>query len=206
MSARGYTIVELMMALTILAIGVSGIIAMEKITVVANRDAKSLALASHIAEAWQEQLAADASQWNHPSEKQHQRDLDTDTTWLRDVDSSPGQWIRPKWSNRLYFGAAFDGMGNPISEGGGGNGGGSTNLAQAQFCTNIRLSWLYPDTAGNGLIRTEVRVFWVRGGMGGTVNGKSVCDPGTSTTSIGKAATRYHFVYQTTAVKQQTAS
>ena len=55
--ARGYTMVELMMALGILAIGVSGIIAMHKVTVAANQHAKNLAVASHIAQAWQEQLA-----------------------------------------------------------------------------------------------------------------------------------------------------
>lgn len=207
MNARGYTVVELMMALTILAIGISGIIAMEKVTVAANQHAKSLALASHIAEAWQEQLAADASQWNHPSEKQGKRDLDTDTTWLRLVDSNPGQWMRPTWSDARQFGAAFDALGNPISESGGGGGGASATLTQAVFCTNIRLSWLYPDTAGNGLIRAEVRVFWVRGGMGGTVDGNDVCNASTNPTDISKAqaVTHYHFVYQTAAVKQQTA-
>lgn len=202
--ARGYTIVELMMALTILAIGVSGIIAMEKVTVAANQHAKSLAIATHIAQAWEEQLAADAVQWNHPSENQPQRDLDSDTTWLKLVDSNPGQWIRPQWSDARKFGAAFDALGNPISESGTGSGG--ATLKQAVFCTNIRLDWLYPDTAGNGLIRAEVRVFWVRNGMGGTVDGKDVCNANTSPTSIGQAVTRYHFVYETAAVKQQTAS
>jgi type IV pilus assembly protein PilV len=203
--ARGYTVVELMMALTILAIGVSGIIAMEKVTVAANQHAKSLAIASRIAEAWQEQLAADAAQWNHPSEKQNKRDLDSDTTWLKLVDSNPGQWVRPQWSAARQFGAAFDALGNPISEGGASGSGASANLSQAVFCANIRLDWLYPDTAGNGLIRASVRVFWVRDGMGGTVNGQSVCDPSANPTDIGQAVTRYHFVYQTTAVKQQTA-
>ncbi len=203
--SRGYTVVELMMALTILAIGVSGIIAMEKVTVSANKHAKSLAIASHIAEAWQEQLAADAAQWNHPSQNNNQRDLDNDTTWLNLVDSNPGQWVRPAWSSARQFGAAFDALGNPISEGGN-SGGGGANLSQAVFCVNIRLDWLYPDTTGNGLIRSEVRVFWLRDGMGGTVDGKSVCDPGTNPTAIGQAVTRYHFVYQSAAIKQQTAS
>ncbi len=204
--SRGYTVVELMMALTILAIGVSGIIAMEKVTVAANQHAKSLAIATRIAQAWQEQLAADAAQWNHPSQNQPARDLDSDTTWLKLVDSNPGEWIRPQWSAAREFGAAFDALGNPISEsGGGGSGGASASLSQAVFCTNIRLDWLYPDTAGNGLIRAEVRVFWVREGMGGTVDGKGVCNAGTSPTDIGQAVTRYHFVYQTAAIKQQTA-
>ena len=205
--ARGYTIVELLMALTILAIGVSGIIAMEKVTVAANQHAKSLAIASHIAQAWQEQLAADAAQWNHPSENKPQRDLDSDTTWLKLVDSNPGQWVRPQWSSARQFGAAFDGLGNPISEGGS-SGGASATLKQAVFCTNIRLDWLYPDTSGNGLIRAEVRVFWVRAGMGGPVDYPDVCNPQTLPTDISSKnnVTRYHFVYQTAAIKQQTAS
>ena len=63
--ARGYTIVELMMAITVLAIGVSGIIAMQKITVASNLHAKKLAIATQIARAWQDRLAVDASLWNH---------------------------------------------------------------------------------------------------------------------------------------------
>ena len=43
---RGYTIIELMMAISIMAIGVSGIIAMQKVTLAANQHATHLAVAT----------------------------------------------------------------------------------------------------------------------------------------------------------------
>jgi type IV pilus assembly protein PilV len=192
---RGYTIIELMMALTVLAIGVSGVIAMQKITVASNQHAKSLATAAHIAQAWQERLSADAAQWNNPSPLRAVRDIG-ETRWLVNADGQPGVWFRPGWDQDLDFGPAFDGLGNVVAD---------ADIDQAVYCTHIRLTWLYPDTAGNGLLRAEVRVFWARESMGGTVNGLSVCHPDTPPNAIEGASTRYHFVYQTTAIKQNTA-
>jgi type IV pilus assembly protein PilV len=192
---RGYTIVELMMALGILAIGVSGIIAMHKVTVAANQHAKNLAVASHIAQAWQEQLAADAARWNHPSAKLAKSDL-AETTWLKEV-ANPA-WKQPKYDATVDFGPAFDALGNVVPAG---------SEADAHYCTHVRLSWLYSDSAptvGNGLIRAEVRVFWLRDGEA-TIDGKAVCDPGTSANDVGKAVSHYHFVYKTSAIRQNTA-
>jgi prepilin-type N-terminal cleavage/methylation domain-containing protein len=192
---RGYTIVELMMALTVLAIGVSGVIAMQKITVTSNQHAKNLATATHIAQAWQERLAADAAQWNHPSPTRNVDDI-TDTRWLQQVVGTEGVWFRPGYDSALDFGAGFDALGNVVAE---------TDIAQAVYCTHLRLTRLYASTAGNGLIRAEIRVFWTRDGMGGTVDGQPVCAASTPALNIQNASKRYHFVYQTTAIKQNTA-
>ena len=198
----GYTIVELMMAITVLAIGVAGVIAMQKITVASNRHAKNLALASHIAQMWQERLAADAAQWNHPSPiRAGFRDLPTDTIWLKNVEGNANQWLRPAFDAGLFMGPAFTQLGFDTDD-----------MAQAVFCTHIRLNWLYPDDAqnnlsveGNGLIRTEVRVFWLREGGGGPVTTGGVCDANADPDVIGDSINDYHFVYMTSTVKQNTA-
>ncbi len=195
MNRRGYTLVELLMAITIFAIGVTGVIAMQKVTVRANQHARDLAVATHIAHAWHEQLAADAAHWNHPSPNNAVQDLGQ-TNWLVNVTGSAGQWFRPAYVPPLLFGPAFDVFGNVVEE---------TNLTQARYCTHIRLNWLYPDNAGNGLLRAEVRVFWVRDGLGGAVGNTTVCDPVASPVAIETESHRYHFVYQTSAVKQATA-
>ena len=192
---RGYTVVELLMAVTIFAIGVTGIIAMQKVTVSANQHAKQLAIATHIAQAWQEQLAADAVAWNHPSAKSNVQDIG-DTDWLVNVVGNTNVWIRPGFIVDRGFGPAFDALGNVVPE---------TELQQAQYCTHVRFNWLYPDTAGNGLLRAEVRVFWLREGMGGPASGNSVCDQNGNPAAIEAAGDRYHFVYQTSAIKQNTA-
>lgn len=197
-SSRGYTMVELLMAITIFAIGVAGIISMQKVVAASNQHAKRLAIATHIAEAWQHQLAADASAWNHPSPNDSAPDIGSDTAWLNVVTSNEGEWVMPVWSPERRFGPAFDALGEVVDP--------TTNLPQAQFCTHIQLSWLYPEVSGNGLIRTEVRVFWLREDMGGTVNALQLCDPNTDPALIGGAPDRYHFVYETSAVKQNTGN
>jgi type IV pilus assembly protein PilV len=179
------------MALTVLAIGISGIVAMQKITVASNQHARSLAVATHVAQAWQEQLATDAVQWNHPSPNVNLDDL-PQTRWLSLVGTG---WFQPGYDATLDFGPGFDALGNVVTV---------ANIGQAVFCTNLRMTWLYPANAGNGLIRTEVRVFWVREGMGGTVDGNPVCS-GADPADIEQNSDRYHFVYQTSAVKQNTA-
>lgn len=196
--SRGYTAVELLMAISIFAIGVSGIIAMQKVTVGANAHAKNLSIATHIAQAWLDQLAVDAAAWNHPSPGNPTPDLTSDTTWLQLAGNNKADlWIRPDYSVSRRFGAAFDAQGNPVTD---------ANAASAVFCAHIRLSWLYPDTAGNGLLRTEVRVFWLRDGQGGTVDGQPTCDVGTKPDDVENAGLKYHFVHQASAVKQNTSS
>ena len=193
---RGYTIVELLMALTVLAIGVSGIIAMQKVTVSANRHARSLALATNIAQAWIDQLNADAVLWNHPSPRPDSPPSDIgETRWLNQIATNDGVWFEPEAVGQ--FGPAFDALGNVVPA--------AADPSQVVFCTHLRLTWLQPETGGSGLIRAEVRVFWLRDGGGGAVADGGLCNDG-AVDQIGAAVTNYHFVYQTTAIKQNTAS
>jgi type IV pilus assembly protein PilV len=193
---RGYTAVELLMAISIFAIGVSGIIAMEKVTVNANQHAKRLSIASHIAEAWIDQLSADAALWNHPSPGNTLSDI-TDAQWLSQAAAGNNTaWFRPAYSAQRAFGAGFDLYGSPLAD---------TQVGNQVFCTHIRLTWLYPETAGNGLLRAEVRVFWLRDGQGGTVDGQPLCASATGAGLIEGAGEKYHFVYASTAIKENTA-
>ncbi|MBK7586506.1 MAG: hypothetical protein IPI67_40750 [Myxococcales bacterium] len=184
------------MAISIFAIGVAGIIAMQKVTVGANKHAKNLSIATHIAQAWLDQLAVDAAAWNHPSPGIPTPDLN-DTIWLQAAGNNANQWLRPAFDANRNFGAAFDALGNPVAD---------ANAGTAVFCAHVRLSWMYPATAGNGLLRTEVRVFWLRDGQGGTVNGQPTCAVLTPPATIEAAGLKYHFVHTASAVKQNTAS
>lgn len=194
--AAGYTVVELLMAVAVFAIGVSGIIAMQKVTIVANRHAKDLTVATHVAEAWADQLAVDAATWNHPSQRQPGlRDI-TDTVWLENAvePTADPAWFLPAYDTLRRFGPAFDVHGKPIDV--------TSGAADARFCTHLRLSWLQPDTAGNGLIRAEIRVFWLRDDAA-PLNANPVCDAGTLPNLV--KPDRHHFVHYVTAIKQNTA-
>ena len=86
---RGYTAVELLIAITIFAIGVSGIFAMQKVALASNQHARHVAIATHVAQAWLENLSSDAVQWNHPSPNNPTPDIDTETVWL---SQTKAQW------------------------------------------------------------------------------------------------------------------
>ncbi len=188
----GYTVIELMMAISLFAVGVSAIIALQKVAVTSNQHAKNLAIATRIAQSWQEMLAADAVMWNHPDANNTASDLPT-TTWLRQVDTTTA-WFQPAWNANLQFGPAFDALGNPVLL--------PTDAARADFCTHIRLTYLYPpDTpvVGNGMIRTEVRVFWRRPGVN---NPDAFCSAQILPATIGEQVQQYYFVYKTAAVRE----
>lgn len=182
---RGYTLVELMMALALLAVAVVGIISMQKITVTSNAHAKNLAMAQRIAQAWAGQLELDATTWQ---------------TSLGGFLNSNAVWQRPDYIDSRNFGAAFDALGNPLSDS-------AADLDRARFCSHVRLSWLYPNTmntGGNGVLRAEIRVFWQRPGES-TVADAAFCGKPQDTARIGligQASDLYHFVYQTVGVRQ----
>ncbi len=182
------------MAIGIFGIGVTGIIAMEKVTSVSNQHAKNLGIATHIAESWLDMLATDAVMWNHPSATSDTPDIGQ-TTWLQSVTpnaNTVNDWFLPPYSTLLAFGPAFDALGNPVNP--------ATATAVA-FCSHLRLSWLYRPTAtGNGLIRAEVRVFWLRDGQEFAQN---MC-AGAQVTSVGGATQTFHFVQKITAIRENT--
>jgi type IV pilus assembly protein PilV len=193
---RGYTAVELLMSVAILALGVTGVVAMQKVTITSNQHAKNLAIATQAAQAWMDQLRADGLSWNHPSARSAADDLDQ-TIWLQNVpDTGDSGWFRPAWNDARDFGASFDAQGRPADP---------TGPTPVRFCTHLRLSWLFNPSAttmvGNGLIRAEVRVYWLREGQSGLDN-RPVCGTGEVAANIGEAIDRYHFVYNVSAIRQ----
>ncbi|HEY0466225.1 MAG TPA: prepilin-type N-terminal cleavage/methylation domain-containing protein [Polyangiaceae bacterium] len=193
---RGYTAVELMMAIGIFGVGVTGIIAMQKVTTVSNQHAKNLGIATHIAESWLDMLATDAVTWNHPSASDPKPDIDR-TLWLQKAKPNANaatDWFLPEYSPLLKFGPAFDPLGNPVDPAAAPN--------SVAFCSHLRLSWLYQPnvSSGNGLIRAEVRVFWLRDGQGFAQN---MCEAG-QITAVGGATQTFHFVQKITSIRENT--
>jgi prepilin-type N-terminal cleavage/methylation domain-containing protein len=180
----GYTMVELMMSLALFTVGILGVISMQKISIVSNAHAKNLAIAQRIAQTWSSQLQMDS------------------TAWRTAFDGS-GVLVAPTavWERRLHkagrVGAAFDALGKPLSE---------SELANARFCVHTRFSWLYNSTtvANNGVVRAEIRVFWLRDGQPVLQPSKGLCgaQDASEVTAIGQAVNNYHFLYQTVGIRQ----
>lgn len=184
-SQHGYTLVELMMAIAVFSIGVSGIIAMQKVAAAANEHSKALSVATNVAQAWTDALKADSALYNP-------------TTGLANtvfLSQNNAQWFRPAWSAGRQIGAAFNALGVPIDEGNGGS------PADARFCVHLRLAQLYPTSPGLNVMRTEIRVFWPK-------NDADLPDPfctadGMTPAQILDKTSEFHFLYQVSSVRQQ---
>ena len=198
----GYTVIEVVMSLALLSIGATGVIAMQKATLLGTVNARNLATANAVAATWLERLQLDGLRWRLTNAKQN---TIASTTYLQVVGSdfpsvSPQEnvWLRPQVQPTMGYSPMADVRGKD-----------TTNSKEAAFCTNIKLSQLLPN-----LIRAEVRVFWLRhrgGGQNskyaGTINNKPLCDgsPG-YLQAVTSAHDRYHFVSIASAILQLPAS
>lgn len=190
---RGYTVVELMMAISVMVIGLGGIIAMQKVTVASNMNAKNLAIATHIGQAFLDELAAESNAWT-------QADNFAATVWLTNVGAqgTAAAWFTPVYNATRNLGPGFDALGNPVL---------AANMnTDAQFCVHLRLTWLSAQNSGKtgaGLIRTEVRVYWRREGTGfTTTNWSATSCISPEDYANWSGAPRFHNVYLASAVRQ----
>lgn len=226
---RGYTIVEVMIAITLLVLGIVGIVAMQHYTAVSNRNARMIATANHIARTWVERLRTDSLAWNHPSSVQPGLWDLGDTAYLSVngpagltamLDTSGGptsNWARPNYNAVQGWGAAADAFGNDVPESGGAYMAGTNPPV---FCTEYRLTWLYGPTSAatpNGppfLVRAEVRVFWIKEGAtplpGSVYEMRNFC-VANNETNISNLLDRevglqyLHTIYAATTLRQNTA-
>ena len=186
--AGGYTAVEILMSLSVLAVGVIGVFSMEKVTISSNVHAKNLALATHIAQGWLGMLEAEASIWSSAP------DSINNTTWLKTAPANT-TWFRPTFVGGSSFGPDFDELGNPVPQNG-------------SFCVDLRISPLTAATAeaeGNGVRRVEVRVYWLREGAVLTPSltvPAFPCQMAPAQVSLQDQSRLFHFVYLSGAVRQ----
>ncbi len=175
---RGYTMIEVMMALSILAIGASGIVAMEKATVVGNATAKSLATGTELAERWAERLRTDAMVWNTlvPT-----TDI-TETRWLQTVVSSPNMWTLP---------TSIPGKASPYGDPLGADIVAVNDPSAIAYCTHISYRFITPK-----MVSAVVRVSWRRDNSAIDCNAADLFTPAFD-------SGRYGAVYVTTGLMMQ---
>jgi len=190
---RGYTIIELVMSLAVLAIGASGVIAMQKVAVASNRHAKDLSIASRVAEAWADQLAMDGSMWTLTTTGTPTL---PNTVWLKLADPSQTvDWFVPTYSSLRNFGPAFGPLGAPLDP--------AVNASLTRFCTHLRFAYLHNASKGSGVIRAQVRVFWPAENSAVALPAPArgnLCaiDGPTFTANIGA----FHVIYLTTSIAE----
>lgn len=193
---RGYTAVEVLVAMTLFAIGAAGVIGMQKASLQGNADARRFDIGTGIANEWIARLRADAMTWTQPNAAVTNNNVGTNTVWLRDaawlgtpLGANTG-WLLPRVDATRTSGVsyAFDSLGREVA----------ADSDDRFYCVNYRLDWLKPDPnqATLGLLmRAEVRVFWPRFSQAQPAD----CKP---TTANGADATRFHFLYSATTIRR----
>ena len=185
---RAYTAIEVLMSLSVLAVGVIGIFSMEKVTIASNAHAKNLSIATHVAQGWLGMLETEATLWDASPGSLSR------TTWLQSIPAEPN-WFRPAFSGTANFGPDFDELGNPVP-------------ADGRFCADLRLSRLNGTEAeaeGSAIWRTEVRVYWLRDTAvpSATLTAPEFpCDLLPVSVSLQPEARLLHFVHLSGAVRQ----
>lgn len=161
MSARnretraGYTLVEVMMALGILAVGATGIVGLQQAAIRGNQEANEYATATRTAEMWLDRYRMDALSWRTgglgtlPSAA-----LFANTELMQGMPAAGATgWHAPLAIRPAAFPPA-----NQLSQHG--NPSPAAGSPTPIFCTQANLSWIYDGTA----IRVDVRVSWRRRG------------------------------------------
>lgn len=156
----GYTMVEVMMAIAVLAIGLLGVAALQTGSVSGNIQAQETTMATSLARLWVERLRRDAARWTvnvvpvagaTPGEISSTRYLSAvanPPVWVVPPNglTIPGAASDPYASPSGTQTAAFDHWGRDVA----------TGSANRRYCTNIRIGWVYPGSA----VRADVRVWW----------------------------------------------
>lgn len=185
------------MSLTVLAIGMLGIVALQGTTVRANQEAHQFATAAAITKTWIQRLERDAQRWNHPSpQKPSTDDLASDTFWLGAAVNNADRWFRPISLGAEGIHAAFDRDGKDLPP----------NDPNAIYCTHVRLRRVYPD-----LIKAEVRVFWTKARLvdGGKFFaaglGNGICSTDGNEEAIGGDDANLHWSYAVAGIQKARA-
>jgi len=198
----GFSAVEVLISMTVMAIGAAAVMSMQKATVQGDMDARETDIANAIARTWVERLERDSLRWTLPSSASPNASNMPPLL----ANHLTGAWFLPS----DYMGATpetmspgFDILGRDLDV---------ANLGKAQFCVNVRLTWLVQQSLPNepGLIRADVRVLWPRGLYNSPLgNGASFCtaalaatpDPDPITAGVQPV---YHSLYVTTTIRENT--
>jgi prepilin-type N-terminal cleavage/methylation domain-containing protein len=203
---RGYTAVEVLLAMTVLAIGAAGVMSMQKSAIQGNLDARKLDLANSISHEWTERLRKDATQWTLPSDAVLGINNFGNTQWLSPAyAASGGRCTTNYWLPPIPTGAypvdgkspAFDILGRDLN---------ATDAPNAVFCTHICVENLLTDqtTGFPILLRASVLVFWLKQLVISQppAAGAGICSIADVAADEAAKPGTWHMVYAVTAIRK----
>jgi type II secretory pathway pseudopilin PulG len=192
--ARGYTAVEVMLAITVLLISSAGVMSMQKAAIQGNLDARRLDVANSIARLWLDRLTTDASTWNSTSATTL-----TNTLWIN-ANLDTGTFMTPQAlpSGAPIYSPAFDILGRDLP-----------NIADptAVYCVHVKIDTMATTTAapaGPVLLRATVLVFWPKNLLFAAGAPSNPLCPGPSDVAAVESSTpgTYHMLFTTEALRR----
>lgn len=191
-SARGFTLIEVIMALGIMTVGALALVGFQRQVSRGNRFARDQAVASQIAENWLERLKVDARRWTQTNGRDQtgwptEGALLANTQWLSAIAGNNGVWQPIPIPAGTPFQAAFDANGFDIAPG------------PHRFCAYMRLHWVY---FGHSM-RADIRVLWLRdNALPSVINNFALCgDPGPTLNQGAAGSAGSHQVILSTVLK-----
>src|SRR5579884_2793927 len=138
----GYTAIEILMAMTVLAIGAAAVMSMQKASMQGNLDARKTDVANSIARTWVERLERDAMKWTLPGPSNPAGNNMANALLVNHANTGAGKWFLPSdyMTNSQTavetMSPGFDVLGRDLP---------LAQLPNALFCVNVRLTWLVQD-------------------------------------------------------------
>jgi hypothetical protein len=189
------------MAMTVMAIGAAAVMSMQKAAVQGNLDARKTDMANSIARMWVERLHRDAMQWTQPNGANPSGNNFANATLIQPYVNT-GWFLPPILAatpNSDLVSPGFDILGRDLDQ---------SSIATAQFCVNVRLTWLVPQAlpVEPGLIRADIRVLWPRGianapAAGGFCTSAVATLPNPDPYTTGQQP-MFHAIYLTTTIRE----
>jgi type II secretory pathway pseudopilin PulG len=208
-AVRAYTAIEVLMAMTVMAIGGAAVITMQKTSVTSNLDARRADVANSIARTWVERLQRESMSWTLPGRENPTGNNLNGALVLANVQNAGGLWFLPTQdmnvTNPETMSPAFDILGRDLPQ---------AAMNTADFCVHVRLSWLGTTLIppGGDLMRADVRVIWPVGILNARPNfcnaaSAALVDPNTDNGILRNTAAdpnqpAFHAIYVTTTIRE----
>jgi prepilin-type N-terminal cleavage/methylation domain-containing protein len=203
--SHGFTAVEVLIAMTVMVIGATAVMGMQKTSVQANLDARKADVASQIAHTWVERFRREAMQWTTDGTAGYAAipllaNHDTGN-WFRPTDDMIGQSGAPSPGTVETMSYGFDILGRDLASGDLAPPGTGWAASAVQFCVEARLTPLLVagSTPPNYAFRLDVRVVWPRS-LTSTPTG--FCKNSTVFATDPIDPTIYHTLYLATAIAE----
>jgi prepilin-type N-terminal cleavage/methylation domain-containing protein len=201
-SHKGFTLVEVMVALGVMTISAMALMSMQGQATRANGHARDMTTAAQIAQTVLERLKLDALAWTSITAADP-GDVTLATVWLKDIASAiPGNFMTlsaqsfTRLGNTVQLSNAFNQYGEDVPL----TGAAAGVLASVKFCASTRLGWIYTTRR---VIRADVRVWWTKEVPTRSILGDFLlCADDNSRLAPGGARyDDYHTVYLSTVIR-----